>query len=159
MGRCPSDHLASTATPEEQLGRHEILRAPSGLRARPQNDIVFLEGGCRPLHPCFTSANIAFCFLCILLYAILGRKFVSNPKNRTAFAVVLLVFITQKESQKRFSTAQTSDFQKVFAFESTTLYSCICNVFLSTIIEIAPVFRAFIDYNRNFPHFRREFRL
>ena len=40
-----------TATPEEQLRRHEILRAPSGLRARPQDDIVFLEGDCVPFTP------------------------------------------------------------------------------------------------------------
>ena len=29
-----------TAPPEEQLGRHEILRRQSGLRAPPQDDIV-----------------------------------------------------------------------------------------------------------------------
>ena len=31
--------------------RHEILRVPGGLRAHPQNDIVFLEGGCAPFTP------------------------------------------------------------------------------------------------------------
>ena len=40
-----------TALPEEQLGQHEILRAPSGLRTRPQDDIVFLEGGYAPFTP------------------------------------------------------------------------------------------------------------
>ena len=78
-----------TALPEEQLGQHEILRAPSGLRTRPQDDIVEqsstvgsasaaehrrfprktvrVDGqmrfvGLRPLHPCIASANTAFSF-------------------------------------------------------------------------------------------------
>ena len=42
---------AGFALPEEQLGQHEILRAPSGLRTRPQDDIVFLEGGYAPFTP------------------------------------------------------------------------------------------------------------
>ena len=44
-------HRYGTALPEEQLGQHEILRAPSGLRTRPQDDIVFLEGGYAPFTP------------------------------------------------------------------------------------------------------------
>ena len=34
--------------------------AAGGLRTPPQDDIVSFEGGCRPLHSCFASANIAF---------------------------------------------------------------------------------------------------
>ncbi|MBR4062600.1 MAG: hypothetical protein IKK01_05990, partial [Clostridia bacterium] len=57
---CSTDHFASTVTRKEQFARHEILRRQGGLRAPPQDDIVSFEGGCRPLHPCFASANIAF---------------------------------------------------------------------------------------------------
>ena len=79
-------HRYGTALPEEQLGQHEILRAPSGLRTRPQDDIVEqsstvgsasaaehrrfprktvrVDGqmrfvGLRSLHPCIASANIS----------------------------------------------------------------------------------------------------
>ena len=91
---CCADLFASTATPEEQLGRHEILRAQNRLRTRPQDDIVFLEGGCRPLHPCFTSANIAFCFLCILLYVRFLLYFVSSLKrSQTALPLLFCVIV------------------------------------------------------------------
>jgi hypothetical protein len=51
LGRCCTDHFANTALPEEQLGQHEILRVPSGLRAHPQNDNASFEGGEAPFTP------------------------------------------------------------------------------------------------------------
>ena len=81
----------------------------------PQDDIVTFAGA-SPLHSAKQVRTQLFdCFLCTLTYRFLESRFVSSL---IAFAVVLLVFITQKESQKRFPIAQTSDFQKVFAFES-----------------------------------------
>ena len=68
--------------------------APSGLLTRPQDDIASFEGGWRPLHPCFTSANIAFYFLCILLYSIFYWGFVSGL---TAKAVRFVFYILLKE--------------------------------------------------------------
>ena len=44
-------HRYGTALTEEQLGQHEILRVPSGLRAHPQNDNASFEGGCAPFTP------------------------------------------------------------------------------------------------------------
>ena len=46
-------HRAGSALTEEQLGQHEILRRHGGLRAPPQDDIVFLEGGCAPFTPAY----------------------------------------------------------------------------------------------------------
>ncbi|MBO5969075.1 MAG: hypothetical protein J6S14_11330, partial [Clostridia bacterium] len=40
-----------TAPREEQFARHEILRAPRGLRTRPQDDIVSFYGGFAPIPP------------------------------------------------------------------------------------------------------------
>ena len=45
-----SDFFVQTPRRPCKWGRHEILRAPSGLRTRPQDDIVTFAGA-SPLHP------------------------------------------------------------------------------------------------------------
>ncbi len=55
-----------SATPEEQLGRHEILREPSGLRALPQDDNERDAGGYRPLPPTYKCEHYNLLFLRII---------------------------------------------------------------------------------------------
>ena len=54
-----------SATRKEQFARHEILRVPSGLRAHPQDDIVFLAGA-SPLHPVLRVQTQLLDYFCVL---------------------------------------------------------------------------------------------
>ena len=65
---CCTDHFASTALTEEQLGQHEILRRHGELRSPPQDDTVSFEGGCAPFTPALIvltqlSVFCAYCYL------------------------------------------------------------------------------------------------
>ena len=70
-----------TALPEEQLGQHEILRVPSGLRTHPQDDIVFHEGGCAP----FTPA------LRVRTQSLSGKSHNNHIKNKNIFPKPLAI--------------------------------------------------------------------
>jgi hypothetical protein len=69
-----------TAPSEEQLGRHEILRAPRGLRTRPQDDNVFLLQGAAPPAP----------LLCLCKHSFQNKKYFSLREKLPNFAFCIL---------------------------------------------------------------------